>query len=112
MSYGIERNAKGTTSIGVISCRSREASLIPTIYELMRRRNVIGVILDPKGGDAGSVPPGLEKSLRTVQRERDDLTRSARLAIDPTTARKSRKRLGKNRFVQLLCVFRRAYAYC
>ena len=39
--------------------------------------------------------PGVEKSLRTVQRERDDLTTSTRLAIDPTTARKRRKRLGE-----------------
>ena len=54
------------------------------------------VILDPKGGDAGIVSPGVGKSLRTVQGERDDLTTSTRLAIDPTTARKSRKRLGKN----------------
>ena len=64
--------------------------------ELMRRRNVTRVILDPKGGEAGSVSPGVGKSLRTVQRERDDLTTSTRLAIDPTTAQKSRKRLGKN----------------
>ena len=63
----------------------------------MRRRNVVGVILDPKSGDAGSVSPGVGKSLRTVQRERDDLTTSTDLTIDPTTARKSRKRLGKNR---------------
>ena len=62
----------------------------------MRRRNVTVEMFDPKGGDAGSVSPGVEKSLRTVQRERDDLTTSTRLAIDPTTARKSRKRLGKN----------------
>ena len=40
----------------------------------MLRRNVTGVSLDPKIGDAGSVSPGVEKSLRTVQRERDDLT--------------------------------------
>ena len=78
-SNGIEKRAKGTTSMGVIACRSREASLTPnyipgTWYELMRRRNVTGVILDPKGGDAGSASPGVEKSLRTVQRERDDLT--------------------------------------
>ena len=53
-------------------------------------------ILHPKAGDAGSVSPGVGKSLRTVQRERDDLTTSTRLAIDPTTARKSRKKLGKN----------------
>ena len=62
----------------------------------MRRRNVTGVILDVKGGDAGRVSPGVGKSLRTAQREREDLTTSTRLAIDPTTARKSRKRLGKN----------------
>ena len=62
----------------------------------MRRRNVTAVILNPNGGDAGSVSLGVGKSLRTVQRERDDLTTSTRLAIDPTTARKSRKRLGKN----------------
>ena len=62
----------------------------------MRRRHVAGEILDPKRGDAGNVSPGVEKSLRTVQRERDDLTTSTRLAIDPTTARKSRKGLGKN----------------
>ena len=58
----------------------------PKLYtNYLRRRNVTGVILDPKGGDAGSVSPGVGKSLRTVQRERDDLT----------TARKIRKRLGK-----------------
>ena len=62
----------------------------------MRRRNVTGVILDRIGGDAGSMPPGAEKSLRTVQRDRDVLTASTRLAIGPTTARKSRKMLGKN----------------
>ena len=55
----------------------------------MRRRNVTGGILDPKGGDAGSVSPGVGKSLRNVQRERDDSTTSTRLAIDSTTARKS-----------------------
>ena len=63
----------------------------------MRQRNVTGVILDAENGDAGSVSPGAGKSLRTAQRERDDLTTSTRLAIDPTTARKSRKRLGENR---------------
>ena len=62
----------------------------------MRRRNVTGVIVGPKGGDAGNVSPGVGKSLRTVQRERDGLKTSARLAIDPTTSRKSRKRSGKN----------------
>ena len=62
----------------------------------MRRRNITGVVLDPKGGDAGSRSPGVGKSLRTVQRERNYLTTSTRLAIDPTTARKSRKRFGKN----------------
>ena len=62
----------------------------------MRRRNVTGVMLDSKGGDAGRVSPGEGKSLRTLQGERDDLTTSTRLAIDPTTAWKSRKRLGKN----------------
>ena len=56
----------------------------------MRRRNVTGVILDPKIGDAGSVPPGVGKILRTVQRSRDDSTTSTRLAIDPTTAWKVR----------------------
>ena len=98
MSYVIERRAKGTTSVSVISCRSREASLISNYiqYELMRRRNGTGEILDPKGGDAGSVSPGVDKSLRTAPRERDDLTTSTRLAIDSTSARKSRKRLGKN----------------
>ena len=59
----------------------------------MRQRNVTGVILDAENGDAGSVSPGAGKSLRTAQRERDDLTTSTRLAIDPTTARKSRKKL-------------------
>ena len=53
------------------------------------------VILDPQSGDADSVSPGVEKTLRTVQRERDDLTRSTRLAIDPATARRSMKKLGK-----------------
>ena len=62
----------------------------------MRRRNVTGEILDSKSGDAGIMSPGVGKSLWTVQRERDDLTTSTRLAIDPTTARKSRKCLGKN----------------
>ena len=63
--------------------------------ELSSENGEIGaVILYPEGWDAGSVSPGVEKSLRTVQRERDDLTTSTRLAIDPTTARKSRKRLG------------------
>ena len=50
--------------------------------------------MDPKSGDAGRVSPGVGKSLRTVQR--DDLKTSSRLAIDPTTARKSRKRFEKN----------------
>ena len=62
----------------------------------MRRRRVTEVFLDHKGGDAKSVSPGVGKSLRTVQKERYDLTTSTRLAIDPTTARKSRKRLRKN----------------
>ena len=61
----------------------------------MRRRNVTGEILDPNGRDEESVSPGVEKSLRAVQRERDDLTKRTRLAIDPTTARKRRKRLGE-----------------
>ena len=47
-------------------------SKLYTWYELMRRRSVTGIILDPKGGDEGSVSPGVEKSLRTVHRERDD----------------------------------------
>ena len=98
ISYGIERRTKGTTSMGVISCRSRGLidPKLYTKYELMRRRNVTGVILDPNDGDAGSVSPGAGKSLRAVQRERDDLTTSICLAIDPTTARKNRKRLWKN----------------
>ena len=62
----------------------------------MRRWNITGVILDAKSGDAESVSPDVGKSLRTAQRERDDLTTSTRLAIDPTTARKSRKELRKN----------------
>ena len=49
-----------------------------------------------KGGDAESVSPGAEKSFRAEQRGRDYLTTCTRLAIDPTTARKSRKRLGEN----------------
>ena len=61
----------------------------------MRQRNVTGVILDPKSGDAGIASPGVGKSLRTVQRERDDSTTGTRLAVDPTTARK-KKRSGKN----------------
>ena len=36
----------------------------------MRRRNVTGVILDPKSGDAGSASLSVGKSLRTVQRAR------------------------------------------
>ena len=64
-------------------------------YEFMRRRNVTEVILDPKSGDTGSVSPGVGKSLRSVQRERDDLTTSTLLAIDPTTARKSMKEVGE-----------------
>ena len=32
MSSVIERRAKGTRSMGVISCRRREASLIPKLY--------------------------------------------------------------------------------
>ena len=42
----------------------------PKLYELMRRRNVTGVILDPKGGDAGSVSPGVEKA-SGLYRERE-----------------------------------------
>ena len=57
----------------------------------MRRWNITGVILDAKSGDAESVSPDVGKSLRTAQRERDDLTTYARLAIDPTTTQKSRK---------------------
>ena len=94
MSYGNERRAKAT-SMGVISCRSREASLIPNYIRTNATTECYRNILDPKYGDAGSVSPGVEKSLRTVQKERDDLTTSTRLAIDPTAARKSRKRLGK-----------------
>ena len=45
------------------------------------------VILDHKDGDAGSVSLGVEKA-SGLYRERDDLTTSNRLAIDPTTARK------------------------
>ena len=33
----------------------------------MPHARVYRVILDPKGGDAGSVSPGVEKSLRVVQ---------------------------------------------
>ena len=62
----------------------------------MRRRNFTGVILGPKGGDARSASPGVGKSLQTVQRDRDGLTTSTRLAIHPETARKSRKRLEEN----------------
>ena len=94
MSYGIDRKAKGT-SMGVISCRSREASLIPNYIRINATTECYRSNLGPKGGDAGGVSPGVEKSLRTVQRERDDFTTSTRLAIDPTTTRKSRKRLGK-----------------
>ena len=65
MSYGIERT-KGTTSIGVISCRSRGASLIQTIHELMRRRSVTGVILDPKGGDTLPASPPLGSKITPV----------------------------------------------
>ena len=59
----------------------------------MRRRNVTGVILDPKAGTQ-EVRPRVWKKASRLYRERDDLTTSTRLAIDPTTARKSRKRLG------------------
>ena len=60
MSYGIERT-KATTSMGVISCRSREASLIPNYIRINATTECYGVILDPKSGDAGSVSPGVGK---------------------------------------------------
>ena len=42
MSYGIERRATGTTSMGVISCLSSEVSLVPNC--LRQRQNVTGVV--------------------------------------------------------------------
>ena len=49
--------------MGVIKCRRREASLIPSyIYELVRRRNVTTVVLDSKGVDAASVFLGMNKT--------------------------------------------------
>ena len=79
----------------VISCRSREASLIPKYTRINATTECYRVILDPKSGDPQSVSPGVGQILRNVQREQDDLTTSTRLAIDPTTARKSIKTLGK-----------------
>ena len=58
MSYGIERRAKGT-SMGVISCRSREASLISNCIGMNATTEYYRVIFDPKGGDARSVSPGV-----------------------------------------------------
>ena len=58
-----------------------------------KRECYINVILDPKGGDARSVCPGVKK--KNSGGEMICMT-STRLAIDPTTARKSRNKLGKN----------------
>ena len=88
MSCGIEKRDKGTTSMCVISCCSREASLIPNYIRINAMTECYRVILDSKGGDAGSVSQGVGKSRRTVQIERDDLRTSTRLAIDSTTAPK------------------------
>ena len=62
----------------------------------MRRRNVTGVAVEPKGGDRGSVSPGLEKN-SGLYRERDDSATITRLAKDSTTTRKNKTRLRKNR---------------
>ena len=48
--------------MGVISCRSRETSLIPNIYELKRGRPVTAVILEQRTGDARRASPGCEKA--------------------------------------------------
>ena len=71
--------------MGVISCRSREASLIPNYIRLKRRRNDTTVMLEPKGGDAKSMSPGLEKASE-LYRERETL-HSGRDQADRSTGK-------------------------
>ena len=96
MSHGIERRAKGTTSMGVISCRSSEASLIPNYIPINATTECHWSNYRSSRRGRRKCLRVWEKCLRNVQRERDDSTTSTRLVIDPTTARKSRKRLEKN----------------
>ena len=73
MSYAIEKREKKGTKYGCDLIPQQRGLINPklyTEYELMRRRNVTGVILDPKGGDAGSVPGRGKKTPDYTERAR------------------------------------------
>ena len=59
----LRKRHRGATNMGVISCRSREASLIRKLYRLKRRRYVTAVISEQNPGDRRIPSPGWEKSL-------------------------------------------------
>ena len=56
--------------MGVISCRSCEASLIPNCVRV--EQNVTAVALEQNPGDGIRMSPGWEKSLIAVQKKQDD----------------------------------------
>ena len=78
--------------MGVISCRSREASLIPNYIRVKASAKCYSSNLGAKPGDGIRPSPGWEKSLIVVQIKQDDPTC---IAGSRAAARESRTRLGK-----------------
>ena len=60
--------------MGVISCRSREASLIPNYIRVNASAKCFSSNLEEKNGDGRRTFPGWEKSLIAVQKRQDDPT--------------------------------------
>ena len=78
--------------MGVISCRSREASLIPNDIRVKASAKCYSSNLGAKPGGGKNPSPGREKSPIAVQIKQDDPTC---IVGSRAAARMSRKRLGK-----------------
>ena len=78
--------------MGVISCRSREASLIQNYIRVEASAKCYSSNIGENPGDGRKPSPRWEKSLITVQKKRDDPTC---IVGSRAAAWESRKRLGK-----------------
>ena len=80
--------------MGVISCRSREASLTPNYIRVKAPAKCYSsiIVLEQNPGDGIRLSPGWDNSLIAVQKKQDDPTC---IVGSRAAARESRKRLGK-----------------
>ena len=81
------RKGRATTSMGVISCRSREASLIPNYLRVKATTKSYCSDLGTKNRGRQKGIPGMRKSLLQVQWKQDQ---ASRFVWRPTAAREIR----------------------